>query len=334
MAINKKLIHFNSKTNFENEVANNNILDTSIVFIKDTKEIWTHGQFYGGGSNNSTAAPGAIPIINHGTSDTTIELTPNVIHKWNEIDSLSITLPVDDSGVVNHYKIVFSISSESFSLQLPSYLKWPYNNTPLFEISKQYEISIEDDRIAFIEFQRSNDEGMFLNYIENDGIDYILTDYVMSDNDCGYAFKARVLYEKNTYNHLFGTSTTTANSGSPFGVYTTSSNTNITGVWDGAATTIKTNKNLNEDFELTVPKTALIKVCSYPLCIFARNEAGTPASSRSSYARIYYVRVLDVDGNPNLDLRPFKRNSDGAVGLFDVITKTFYPSANGSITGL
>lgn len=46
MAINKKLIHFKTKTNFENELNNGNILDTSICFIKDTKEIWTHGQFY------------------------------------------------------------------------------------------------------------------------------------------------------------------------------------------------------------------------------------------------------------------------------------------------
>lgn len=46
MAINKKLIHFNSKENFENKVANNEILDTSIVFVKDSKEIYTHGNLY------------------------------------------------------------------------------------------------------------------------------------------------------------------------------------------------------------------------------------------------------------------------------------------------
>lgn len=33
MAINEKLIHFKNKENFDNEVANGNILDTSIVFI-------------------------------------------------------------------------------------------------------------------------------------------------------------------------------------------------------------------------------------------------------------------------------------------------------------
>ncbi len=46
MAINKKLIHFKNKEDFENEVANNNILDSSIVFIQDSKEISTHGTVY------------------------------------------------------------------------------------------------------------------------------------------------------------------------------------------------------------------------------------------------------------------------------------------------
>lgn len=47
MAINKKLIHFNKKEDFLKEVANDNILNQSIVFIKDSKEIFTHGEFYG-----------------------------------------------------------------------------------------------------------------------------------------------------------------------------------------------------------------------------------------------------------------------------------------------
>ena len=46
MAINKKLIHFKEKSVFEKKLANNEVLDTSIVFIKDSKEIWTHGNLY------------------------------------------------------------------------------------------------------------------------------------------------------------------------------------------------------------------------------------------------------------------------------------------------
>lgn len=46
MAINKKLIHFEKKQTFNNELAKGNILGTSIVFIQDAQQIWTHGQFY------------------------------------------------------------------------------------------------------------------------------------------------------------------------------------------------------------------------------------------------------------------------------------------------
>ena len=46
MAINKKLIHFRNKQKFEELANNNQILDTSIVFIQDSKEISTHGTLY------------------------------------------------------------------------------------------------------------------------------------------------------------------------------------------------------------------------------------------------------------------------------------------------
>lgn len=39
MAINKKLIRFKTLANFENNLAEGNILNTSIVFIEDAKKI-------------------------------------------------------------------------------------------------------------------------------------------------------------------------------------------------------------------------------------------------------------------------------------------------------
>ena len=46
MAINKNLIHFKNKETFEKQLSEGNILDTSICFIQDTKEIYTHGTLY------------------------------------------------------------------------------------------------------------------------------------------------------------------------------------------------------------------------------------------------------------------------------------------------
>lgn len=59
MAINKKLIHFKKYTDFVGSSGingatsptkgyYNNIPETSIVFIQDTNQIWTHGTFYDG----------------------------------------------------------------------------------------------------------------------------------------------------------------------------------------------------------------------------------------------------------------------------------------------
>lgn len=45
-AINKKLIHFKTKEEFLKRLEAKEILDTSIVFIKSTHEIWTHGEYY------------------------------------------------------------------------------------------------------------------------------------------------------------------------------------------------------------------------------------------------------------------------------------------------
>lgn len=36
-----------SRSRFEEKLNNNEIKDTSIVFIKDTQQIWTHGLYFG-----------------------------------------------------------------------------------------------------------------------------------------------------------------------------------------------------------------------------------------------------------------------------------------------
>lgn len=46
MAINKTFVHFDHKSVFDEKLVNNELLESSIVFIKDTQQIWTHGQLY------------------------------------------------------------------------------------------------------------------------------------------------------------------------------------------------------------------------------------------------------------------------------------------------
>lgn len=67
MVIDRKFIHFRKKIDFENELSNNNILDTSICFISETKEIYTHKQLYncsGIGNNEYAEIKQSIEEIN------------------------------------------------------------------------------------------------------------------------------------------------------------------------------------------------------------------------------------------------------------------------------
>lgn len=46
--INNRFVHFTTKAEFENQNSAGNILPESIVYIDETKEIYTHGQFFNG----------------------------------------------------------------------------------------------------------------------------------------------------------------------------------------------------------------------------------------------------------------------------------------------
>lgn len=46
MIIDKKLVHFNQNEDFNERNNNGDILDSSIVFVKDTNRIYTHGEKY------------------------------------------------------------------------------------------------------------------------------------------------------------------------------------------------------------------------------------------------------------------------------------------------
>lgn len=60
MAITNKLITFNKLTSFETQLAQGNILETSIVFIKDAKKIWTKGTYFDCSGGNSDANVQAV----------------------------------------------------------------------------------------------------------------------------------------------------------------------------------------------------------------------------------------------------------------------------------
>lgn len=91
-----------------------------------------------------------IPTINHGVADTTFELTPNVLHVWGEVASLTLTLGNGRDGIVNEYMFQFVSGETATMLTLPDSIKWA--NEPTISPNKIYQASIADGLGLIAEF--------------------------------------------------------------------------------------------------------------------------------------------------------------------------------------
>ena len=85
-----------------------------------------------------------VLVNNHGTDDTTYSVTPNTLHIWGTVASLTLTLATPtDATIVNEYMIEFTSGSTATTLSLPSSVEWAESCGALsVEASKTYQISI------------------------------------------------------------------------------------------------------------------------------------------------------------------------------------------------
>lgn len=284
------------------------------------------------GEGDLTIESGSTVVV-HAASETEVELTPNVIHKWDGATSLSLTVPEDPDGMVYSYKAVFVVASSVFSLSLPYNLRWVNSTMPVFEYGMQYEISIEGGRVLWAMFDEPAIEGEELPWIENDGTDYILTDYYPDENDVKQSVKFSVLETLTHHQCIVGTSEDSTLTTTKIAIWALSNNGNILQYFDAANTTLGSSTTVGQVYEFSGESTAATKLnASRPLTVFNLNSSSGVTSTNAAHARFYYFRLYDADGKVTLDLRPFKRTSDGAIGVLDAVSGTFYPSANGNLT--
>ena len=92
------------------------------------------------GNGNIAIEGQEIQVVNHGTNDTTFELTPNVLHIWDEVALLTLTLQTVEETSYNEFMIQFTSGATATQLSLPETVKWV--NTPSVEANKIYQISI------------------------------------------------------------------------------------------------------------------------------------------------------------------------------------------------
>ena len=89
-----------------------------------------------------------IQEVNHGTSDTTFTLTPNVMHIWGTVVSLNLSLPTDSNSTLDEYLFTFTCGSTPTTLTLPATIKWIQD--PEFEENKTYQVSIVNNLAGYL----------------------------------------------------------------------------------------------------------------------------------------------------------------------------------------
>jgi len=96
-------------------------------------------------------------VVNHGTSDTTYSITPNVLHIWGEVASLTLTLATpSDNTIENEYKFRFESGSTATTLSLPVSVVYDESKGDLIpEADKIYEVSIVDNIALWIAVDNS-----------------------------------------------------------------------------------------------------------------------------------------------------------------------------------
>lgn len=107
----------------------------------------------------------AYPMVNHGTSDNTFELTPNVFHVWGEVAELDLTLGEEIYGLTNEYLFQFYSGETKTSLSIPDTIRWA--NGYFFNIRKNatYQISIKNNVATFTV---TEDKVWFPMYLETE----------------------------------------------------------------------------------------------------------------------------------------------------------------------
>lgn len=119
-----------------------NVFQEKLVAGDNIKNI--NGESILGEGNISVNAK--MSIINHGISNTTYVLTPNVCHIWGIVDNLNLTLATpEDNTVVNEYWFIFRSGATPTNITLPNGLLWDSNidtTSQFIEANTTYEFHI------------------------------------------------------------------------------------------------------------------------------------------------------------------------------------------------
>lgn len=78
-----------------------------------------------------------------GTSSSPVSINPNCLNRWiTPVSALYVSLAQGKSGVVSEYMLEFTVTGDSFTLRLPSSVRWLDGESPDWEGGYTYQVSI------------------------------------------------------------------------------------------------------------------------------------------------------------------------------------------------
>lgn len=211
------------------------------------------------------------------------------------------------------------------------YIRFQFLSTAWNQYSPYFFTTTPPKTIPF-SWKRLPDEYQEVEYIENSGTQYLITDYVPTESS-RYELQYEQIAEPTGDNMFFGyTNASTANY---FELY------NVIGRFYGAsglsryqAIQIGSNKlpnivsvsmspNKLEIHDITNSPTAYYSQLSpISIGVFCWHRS-TGAEYINKGARIYYLKAYNGD-NLALNLIPCYRKSDNEIGMYDTVSQTFY----------
>ena len=112
-----------------------------------------------GATNNPSSGVVDLGYINKQlitSTSSSMTLSPNIYYRntSTSLSTLTITLgSVSNSNIINEYFVEFTTSSSGTTVSLPSTIKWANGETPTFEASTTYQISIVNNLGIVVKFK-------------------------------------------------------------------------------------------------------------------------------------------------------------------------------------
>lgn len=100
------------------------------------------------GDKGDKGESGVYGMIDHGSDDKIFELPPNQFHKWDTVDTLTLTLGSKTPDIVNEYMFSFISGSTPTTLSLPESIETDI----VIEPNTYYECSIINNYMVFREW--------------------------------------------------------------------------------------------------------------------------------------------------------------------------------------